>query len=312
MPRRRVPRPVETSIGPKASPVWGPRSGTPDLMPDDELITTHQAAAILGIRPDAVSGLARRGVIPCWQKQPGKQGSPLKLSLHYVERLLDRPDYQRRREVYNKRYTQEPRSFQAAWEEHDIEPTPVNGPTEFSTRDRGLFYTVRQAADILGVDRTAVRQLIWNGRLQAERRKQKRKRDAFGRLQFGGGTRWWFIKKTDLDALMADHGYITKHRSSKKGVMPEAREARQQAEEEKVMEQFMRLRRRKPCGWTSRANWRDTGWVWGIGPDWELPRIGHDPSSPPAGLLTPDEMKEALVNGPTGLEDLLWNEWGCI
>ncbi len=309
---RRVPRPVDTSIGPKASPVWGPRCAKPDLQPDDRLIGTAEAADILGITRGAVCNLVRRGLIPAWQKCAGKAGSPLQLSLHYVERLLDRPDYQRMRANFAQGQQTGGTEMTKGYPEYEIEPGPERGHTEFSARDRGIFVTVRQAADILGIRREAVCHLIWSGRLRAERRKQKRRRNAVGELQFAGGNRWWFIRKKDLDALMADPEYIKNHRRWWKSAQPEAREARQQAEEEKVMEQFMRLRRRKPCGWTSRANWRDTGWVWGIGPDWELPRIGHDPMSPPAGLLTPDEMKEALVNGPTGLEDLLWSEWGCI
>ncbi len=317
MPRRRVSRPPEPprpsrSIGPNFSLAWGDRTGVPDLQPDDELITTKQAADILGITTGAVRNLVRRGLTPAWQRQPGRTGSVLKLSLHYVERLLQRPEYQLKRERFDKGRHSEPREFTPGWEEFDIEPSPIRGHTEASMRDRGLFITVRQAADILALSPRQVRHLISSGRLKAERRTRRRRRNAVGEFELGAGSRWWFIRKKDLDALMADPQYIKRHRRWWKGAQPEAREAKQQAEEEKVMEQFMSLRRRKPCGWTSRANWRDTGWVWGIGPDWELPRIGHDPMSPPAGLLTPDEMKEALVDGPTGLDDLLWNEWGCI
>ncbi len=317
MPRRRVQRPVETSSraimdGPNFSLAWGDRTGTPDLMPDDELITTKQAAAILGVTRISVQRIVRRGLIPAWQNQPGVPGSPLRLSLHYVERLLERPDYQRRRANWERGARGQAREFTEGCEEFNIDPVPVRGITAASARDRGLFVTVRQAAQTLGVHVTAVRHLINSGRLKAERRVQRRSRNGRGELKFGVGSPWWFIKKTDLDALLANPKYIKNHRRWWKSALPEARIARQIKLEEEGIEQFLPQNRRKPCGWTSRANWRDTGWVWGIWPDWELPRIGHDPMSPPAGLLTPDEMKEALVNGPSALEDLLWNEWGCI
>ena len=188
--------------------LWGPRDRPVE---HDDLITTAEAAAILGIKAHSVRCLVRRGVLPCYQAEPCKSGVPMKIPAHYVYALNQRPSYVARRDAKLRRDVPA-REYTAGWSEHNIAPVRRTGPTIACARDYGDLYTTRQAAVVLGITPLSVRGLHGRGRLHGGSREPEL--DAYkaarGAGHRGTGNRWLYFRKAEVHALLRDPEYMKK------------------------------------------------------------------------------------------------------
>jgi hypothetical protein len=239
---------------------WGDRSRIQKLDPGETLITTQQAAEILGITKEAVTNLVRRGLLPAYQKRPGQQGSPLLLREIQVMNLAAQPGYQRRRASADKRFasqspndpiTQSPNdpitqrpddpNMTSGWPDHDLPPVPQRGPTVTSGRDYGEYYTTRQAAIVLGVSPSRIRAMCRTGRLKGIQRRPRWKKHPY-RREPCTGNRWWFFRKEDVHVLQADSEYADRHARYQKGADPERKAAREAADRGAWLDEWERDR----------------------------------------------------------------------
>jgi hypothetical protein len=167
----------------------------------DAWMTLQEAAKLLGVTPSAVGALCDRGLLPAKQREPGKRGSRVYVPHHYVLHLLNRPAYQNRRRA--KSTARSPES------ETEIDPWDTGWPIEVTGKnediDHGDFYSQAQTAQALGITVQAVHRLRVRGRLEGHRSERNRK----GR---SGAFKWWFYRKTDVDALRADPAYNDHHK----------------------------------------------------------------------------------------------------
>ena len=79
---------------------WGPRSRKMELGETDVWIRPTEAAHILGITRQRLFEIIREGKLPCYQKDPGKQGSPIFVPHNMVIRLRDNLGRKKNREAY--------------------------------------------------------------------------------------------------------------------------------------------------------------------------------------------------------------------
>src|SRR5207248_700627 len=76
---------------------WGSRAAKRELRPMDWWISTGEAAVILRVTIQRVRHMCDSGLLPCYQREPGKMGSRIKLSHTAVMLLSERPDYLKNR-----------------------------------------------------------------------------------------------------------------------------------------------------------------------------------------------------------------------
>ena len=160
---------------------------------------------MLGVAQPAISNLVRRGRLFGWQEVPGRQGSRLWLSGNQVQRYAADPDRLKRREAH-KRGPREPSPMgEETSDELWRAEVGLAVGVQFSLkstleREYGEFFNTRQAARALGVSKGAVGALRERGRLSGYQ-KPRTKKD-------GGGRKWWFYRKVDVDTLLADGEYL--------------------------------------------------------------------------------------------------------
>ena len=279
--------------GVNRSTAWGRRDAQPWIGAGDRLIGTREAAGILGIRKESVTNLVRRGLVPAWQRRPGRQGSPLVLSLQAVERLACRPEYVQRRERHARGLMQEGPSLTEGWEEHGLEPVNRRGRTREVEVDRGEFLTTRQAALALNVSPGRVRALMREGRLTGHRRPARMERRKHWGGEPQGGRRWWFFRKTEVYSLLADACYRERHARWLRGTTPERR-AETAALQEWTSEEWLAWWRRSREGRPPRCELEDVALGRGAGCDAGLSRLGRDVANPPSGWVSLEDMRWAL------------------
>lgn len=84
--------------------------------------------------------------------------------------------------------------------DYNLEPKHWRSSSRHLDKDRGEFFTTRQAALALGVSPKAVASLRIRGRLPAFRRPREKRT--------GNGNQWWFYRKDDVYNLLADGEYL--------------------------------------------------------------------------------------------------------
>jgi hypothetical protein len=192
---------------------WGSRRVKMELNEFDGWLTVREAAQLLGVNTRSISFLCNTGKLPCHQKQPGVSGSRLYVPHHHVLRLKERLAESKGRAAYEKGLRRD--ASQAVYidkEEFGIFDVPDRGWSKACERDHGEYYSTRQAANVLGVRPNSVRLLMRRGRLTGHRINKKRR----------SSRPWWFFKKADVDALLADSEYNRNHRRWLKGVRRKA------------------------------------------------------------------------------------------
>src|SRR5258708_11705811 len=95
---------------------------------NDELIPVKEAARILNVHRTTVSHLVAEGKLFGWQKEPGKPGVRLWLSLNQVCRYAQNPERLRRRKAWEGKSPMNEGKWHE-WEEMGIEEHPQRGPT---------------------------------------------------------------------------------------------------------------------------------------------------------------------------------------
>jgi hypothetical protein len=172
---------------------------------NDRLITRAEAAGYLGVPVQRVSFLVAKGRLFGWQTHPGKPGCPLFLSERQVIRYGTDPDRVKRRAAAARREPRPPSPL--GYEtEHEIwlENTGVGEAARLAVksnldRQHGDFLNARQAAKLLRINVRTLHALRQRGRITGYQ-KPRRKVD-------GGGNKWWFYKREDVDALLLDGEY---------------------------------------------------------------------------------------------------------
>lgn len=184
---------------------WGSRSKPMELHEFDGWLTAQEAANMLGVTVHRIGRMCDQGLLPCRQQHPGKQGSKLYVPHHHVLRLAERPDYKLRKERFEKS-----RATTAAWvemEEWGIEEHDPRGESKSTRINHGDYLSTRQVALLLGVCQPTVHKLRVRGRLQGHHLHKKKP-----------GTSknpYWFYKRSDVDALLADPQYRRYSRNGK-------------------------------------------------------------------------------------------------
>lgn len=93
-------------------------------------------------------------------------------------------------------------SYRAHNEQLNIEEFPERGESKVCKRNHGEYYSTRQVANLLGVAKPTVLCLMRRGRLTGHR--VNKKPTAY--------RPWWFFKRSDVDALLADPQYNRNHK----------------------------------------------------------------------------------------------------
>jgi hypothetical protein len=178
---------------------------TIEAPPGDRLITRAEAAGFLGGPVQRVSFLVAKGRLFGWQTTPGKPGCPLYLSERQVVRYGNDPDRLKRRAAAAKREPRTPSPLgyeteQEIW----LENTGLGEAARLAVksnldRQHGDFLNARQAAKLLRINVRTLHALRQRGRISGYQ-KPRRKVD-------GGGNKWWFYKREDVDALLLDGDY---------------------------------------------------------------------------------------------------------
>jgi len=184
---------------------WGPRSHKIELNEFDGWISSSEAANMLGITRQRVFEIIREGKLPCYQKDPGKQGSRVFVPHNMVIRLRDNPIRHKRREACASGISA-PEPQDRGWEEQGIEPYQQSDSTPNTRRDRGEFYTARQTAQLLGISVGTVHRLRLRGRLVGHHHTPRKVRIR----------PWWFFRKEDVHNLQADPEYTRHHKRYRK------------------------------------------------------------------------------------------------
>jgi hypothetical protein len=176
--------------------------------PGGRLLSRQEAAYFLCVPVQRISWLVGRGRLFGWQEHPGKHGCPLYVSERQFVRYASSEERLKRRAARpgSGRHAPSPLGQET---EHDIW-LEDNGMAEGvllsvrSNLDRqhGEFLNTVQAAALLGVSRCAVTGLRKRGRLTGYQRKRV-KRD-------GGGPKWWFYRRADVDELPANRDYLSR------------------------------------------------------------------------------------------------------
>jgi hypothetical protein len=166
---------------------------------NDELIPTVEAARILNVRPLRIYSLVSKGILFGWQKEPGKSGCRLWLSLNQVCRYAQKPERRKCRAAWEKQ-RRDGKGTLIDWEEHGIDEYYRRLPSKSTKRDRGELFTTRQAAIVMKIGPQTVRMLRERGRLQGFRKPAPKGKAISKRA-------WWFFKKDEVYNLLADKNY---------------------------------------------------------------------------------------------------------
>jgi hypothetical protein len=226
---------------PRARPnEWGPRDRP---IEHTDLLTTTEAAMVLGISVGSATRLVRRGILPGYQQRPGMRGSRILIPRYNVECLAARCEYRKRRDAWEK--GQQPhRAMTPGWEEYRIAPVPVRGDTENSLIDRGDRMTTRQVAVLFGISPRAVRALVERGRLHAFHIKREIRYKRYG--EWFNGHRWLYYDKAEVRRLQSDPDFQRNRARWRRGADPERKAAHAQERIEAGLQAFAKWQRTKP------------------------------------------------------------------
>jgi hypothetical protein len=250
--------------------------------PGDRLIGVVEAAQMLDVSPNTVYAMVARGRLFARQKQPGRHGSRLFLSRNQVDRLLGDAGYRARHDANkNSRGRNSHGSeelnlpewvIDSGLRDEDRAPRRPN-----IDRDWGEFFTARQAARVLGIDRRIVGVLRQRGRLQGHRspRANPNSRGA-----------WWFFRKEDVYALAQDRSYTSRRDRMKKALGADPKPL---TEEE--LYEFIKI---NAFGRPPRGQIIETGWSWGDTRLYHTSPFVVDPGDPPGGWWDAETWREML------------------
>lgn len=185
--------------------------------PGDRLVTRVEAAAQLGVHVNTVTALVMKGILFGWQRIPGIHGCPLMLSERQVRRVANDPERIRRQQAQREGGLKDKRHEIAeanrdGWLEEVGLAGRGGGRRPWIERDFGEYFTVAQAARAMGVSRQTVYGFRARGRLRGYQ-KPVRKGE-------GNGCKWWFFRKDDVYALLADRSYNDYRARYRKGRGP--------------------------------------------------------------------------------------------
>ena len=164
----------------------------------DYLISIKDAAAILEIGPRCVAHYVESGRLFAWQKNPGRRGSRMYLSMNQVVRYSQNETRLRRRSLRLQGPDQEFITETERWwwlEEHDMAHASETGHGSKSNKNYGEYYSSQQAMRVLNIGWDALANLRKRGRITAYQR-PKAKKD-------GAGNKWWFYKKDEVQVLLS-------------------------------------------------------------------------------------------------------------
>jgi hypothetical protein len=195
-----------------APAAWGERMVKPFIRstleppPGDRLLSRQEAACYLGVPAQRISWLVGRGRLFGWQAHPGKHGCRLYVSERQLVRYANSEERMKRRAAGPGTGTRAPSPL-GQETEHEIW-MEENGMAEGirlavrSNLDRrhGEFLNTGQAAELLGVSRCAVHGLRRRGRLAGYQVKRTK--------WDGGGPKWWFYRRTDVEQLLVNRDYL--------------------------------------------------------------------------------------------------------
>ncbi|MEP6754716.1 MAG: helix-turn-helix domain-containing protein [Chthonomonadales bacterium] len=179
----------------------------------DRYFGTVEVAEMLGVGIATVSRLAMRGWLPCVQKHPGRRGSRLWFRNWDIQALYMNEEYQKYRRAYDAGRRGE-RKERGEWEpewKHVLNPDECNDGRRSVKINHGKYFSVRQAAQVLGINMSNVRRLIYTGRLKASHVPKRRGHEYVWRQQ-------WRILKVDLYALLRNEDYLRRSSFVKGGV----------------------------------------------------------------------------------------------
>lgn len=246
--------------------------------PGDRLITPREAAAILDIHVTKITHLVRKGILFGWQTTPGRQGCPLWLSERQVLRYRDDPARLKKRRAYLEGAAPltplgQMLTETEAWrEDRHLPQLDPAAESRFTERDYGEYFTARQAARVLGITHHALLGLRSRGRLPGWQTPRKGH----------GGNKWWFFRKDDVYALLADPDYAQRAHRGKVSAAARLQQGRRTGNPvPPTLEELDACIRaaalgRPPCG-----EWRESGWDWGeIERTALLPALSRDPADP--------------------------------
>ncbi len=183
--------------------------------PDDQLVSTQEAATLMGVSPRRICVLITQGRLWGYQRLPGVMGSPIYLRLSHVTAYVNRKDHVRRREAYEKSRIA-PSGIAKGWEEMGIPDVDRRESSAHTVRDYGDYYTARQAGKVLGIGIQGVRSLRERGRLVGYLKAPgKRVKEPAREAR---GSAWWFYRKEEVDALSLDASYCKHQNAYKRGV----------------------------------------------------------------------------------------------
>lgn len=172
---------------------------------NDVLLTRAEAGVVLGISATGVSNLVVRGRLFGWQEEPGKPGSRLYLSGRQVARYRDDPDRVKRQAAAKRGPRLPSAPGQETAGELWLEETGMAASLRYAKksnmdRQHGDFLNSQQAAKLLGITPKTLLAMRQRGRI-AGYQKPRIKRD-------GGGHKWWFFRRADVEALLVDRDYL--------------------------------------------------------------------------------------------------------
>jgi excisionase family DNA binding protein len=183
---------------------WGSRRVKMELTDFNYWITPAEAAALLGVNHRLITEYCDRGLLPCYQEKPGVMGSRLYVPHNHVIQML-----RRKEQATAQRAMPESPAFHVDGIAHrrhneqlDIDEFPERGESKVCKRNHGEYYSTRQVANLLGVSKPTVLCLMRRGRLTGHR--LNKKPTAY--------RPWWFFKRADVDALLADPQYNRNHK----------------------------------------------------------------------------------------------------
>jgi hypothetical protein len=174
--------------------------------PGDRLVSRQEAAAYLGVPPQRISLLVGQGRLFGWQTNPGKHGCRLYVSERQLARYGNSAERLKRRAARPGTGNRDPSPLgeeteHELWMEENGMADGIRLAVKSNLdRQHGDFLNTRQAAALLGVSKGSINSLRSSGRLAGYQR-PRIKRD-------GGGPKWWFYRRTDLEALLVDSEYL--------------------------------------------------------------------------------------------------------
>ena len=162
--------------------------------PNDRLITVQEAANFLEVSRRRIGQLVASGKLFSWQKEPGKMGSRMYLSANQVGRYEQERERKRLALIEKGEDADRFPDYHAVWkEEIGFRSAEEYDAGSIMDRDFGEYFTVGQAAQILGTSKGNVRRYRITGKLTGYHRS--------GKSESLGSMAWWFYRKSEVLGL---------------------------------------------------------------------------------------------------------------